>query len=81
MGESEFSNIGKRGGNDKNTTCISGNSDRYALLCNLILIKMDKVELRKDMLPKLFCGSIFCDEMPEYSCKAAYMRFIRLKNR
>ncbi len=35
MGVSEFSNIGKRGGNDKNTAFISGNPDRNALLCNL----------------------------------------------
>ena len=35
MGISGFSTIGKRGGNDKNTTFIDGNPDRNALLCNL----------------------------------------------
>ena len=35
MGVSEFSNIGKRGGNDKNAAFIYGNPDRNALLYNL----------------------------------------------
>ncbi len=39
MGKAEFSNIAKRGGDDKNTTSISGMPDRYALLRHLIWIK------------------------------------------
>src|SRR5215216_7664923 len=39
MGGAEFSNIAKRGRDDKNTALLFGMSDRNALLRNLIWIK------------------------------------------
>ena len=39
MGGAEFSDIGKRGRDDKNTALIFGMFDRHALLCHLIWIK------------------------------------------
>jgi hypothetical protein len=47
MGKAEFSNIAKRGGDDKNTTSISGMPDRYALLRHLIWIKSSLEIVRK----------------------------------